>query len=68
MKIGIPDDYQDAVRILDCFQKLNGQQVVIFREHISDPEALFGAAFDQLLAFAAGNRMNVANPEALEHV
>ena len=30
-------------------------------------ESLFGAAFDQLLAFAAGNRMNVANPEALKH-
>jgi D-3-phosphoglycerate dehydrogenase len=30
-------------------------------------ESLFGAAFDQLLAFAAGNRVNVANPEALKH-
>jgi len=40
MKIAIPDDYQDAVRTLDCFQRLNGQQVVITREHISDPEAL----------------------------
>ena len=30
-------------------------------------ESLFRAAFDQLLAFAAGNRMNVANPEALKH-
>ena len=28
-------------------------------------EALFGAAFDQLLAFAAGDRTKVANPEAL---
>lgn len=40
MKIAIPDDYQDAVRTLDCFQKLDGQQVVILREHISDPEEL----------------------------
>ena len=40
MKIGIPDDYQDAVRTLDCFQKLNGHQVSISREHVSDPEAL----------------------------
>jgi|SRR5450755_801741 D-3-phosphoglycerate dehydrogenase / 2-oxoglutarate reductase len=40
MKIAIPDDYQDAVRTLDSFQKLNGQQVVVSREHISDPEAL----------------------------
>src|SRR5450631_1391158 len=40
MKIAIPDDYQDAVRTLGCFQKLNGQHVVISREHISDPEVL----------------------------
>ncbi|HEX6480996.1 MAG TPA: D-2-hydroxyacid dehydrogenase family protein [Ktedonobacteraceae bacterium] len=40
MKIAIPDDYQDAVRTLDCFQKLNGHQVSISREHISEPEAL----------------------------
>ena len=40
MKIAIPDDYQDAVRMLDCFQKLNEQQIVISREHISDPEVL----------------------------
>jgi hypothetical protein len=40
MKIGLPDDYQDAVRTLDCFQKLNGHQVSISREHASDPEAL----------------------------
>lgn len=31
-------------------------------------EALFGAAFDHLLAFAAGDRTKVTNPEALERV
>jgi D-3-phosphoglycerate dehydrogenase len=40
MRIAIPDDYQDAVRTLDCFQKLNGQHVVIIRDHLSDPAAL----------------------------
>ncbi len=40
MKIAIPDDYQDAVRTLNCFQKLNERQIVISREHISDPEEL----------------------------
>lgn len=40
MKIAIPDDYQDAVRTLNCFQKLDGQQVIISREHIRDPEIL----------------------------
>ncbi|MFL5706924.1 MAG: D-2-hydroxyacid dehydrogenase family protein [Ktedonobacteraceae bacterium] len=40
MKIAIPDDYQDAVRTLNCFQKLDGQQVIISHEHIRDPEIL----------------------------
>lgn len=40
MKIAIPDDYQDAVRTLDCFQKLNGHHISISREHISDPVEL----------------------------
>src|SRR5690348_18335727 len=40
MRIAIPDDYQDAVRTLDCFQKLNGQHVVTTREHLSDPAVL----------------------------
>src|SRR5258708_36644081 len=40
MKIAIPDDYQDAVKTLDCFQKLSEQQVVITREHLPDPEVL----------------------------
>jgi len=40
MKIAIPDDYQDVIRTLDCFQKLNGQHVVITCEHLSDPKVL----------------------------
>src|SRR6185437_14649885 len=40
MKIAIPDDYQDAVRGLACFQKLNGHQVSTLQEHISNPEQL----------------------------
>ena len=36
MKIAIPDDYQDAVRTLDSFQKLNGQQVVILHGFSQD--------------------------------
>ncbi len=40
MKIAILDDYQDTVRMLDCFQKLNEQHVVLSREHIRDPEVL----------------------------
>jgi D-3-phosphoglycerate dehydrogenase len=40
MKIAIPDDYQDAVRTLACFQKLDGHEVSVIREHVSDPAQL----------------------------
>lgn len=40
MKIVIPDDYQDAVRNLDCFGKLDGHQVTIYRDTVKDLETL----------------------------
>ena len=40
MKIVIPDDYQDAVRSLDCFAKLNGHDVTIFNDTVTDVDAL----------------------------
>ena len=44
MKVTIPDDYQDAVRSLDSFDKLKGQHVTIYRDSvISDRETLLCA-------------------------
>ncbi|MGH2479046.1 MAG: D-2-hydroxyacid dehydrogenase family protein [Ktedonobacteraceae bacterium] len=40
MRIVIPDDYQDAVRSLDCFQKLAGHQVTIYRDSTTDVDEL----------------------------
>ena len=40
MRIVIPDDYQNAVRSLDCFQKLAGHQVTIYRDSTTDVEEL----------------------------
>ena len=34
MKIVIPDDYQDCVRHLQCFTKLNGHEVIIFNDTV----------------------------------
>ncbi len=44
MKIVIPDDYQDAVRQLDCFQKLAGHDVTIYHDTVRDT-ALLAARF-----------------------
>jgi D-3-phosphoglycerate dehydrogenase len=40
MKIIIPDDYQDAVRHLDCYSKLAGHQVTIYHDTVKDLETL----------------------------
>ncbi len=40
MKIVIPDDYQDAVRTLDCFSKLAGHEVTIYHDSVKDVDTL----------------------------
>jgi len=40
MHIVIPDDYQDAVRQLDCFAILAGHEVTIFNDTVKDIDAL----------------------------
>jgi D-3-phosphoglycerate dehydrogenase / 2-oxoglutarate reductase len=40
MKIVIPDDYQDAVRGLDCFAKLAGHDVAIYHDTVKGTAAL----------------------------
>ncbi|MBP6298426.1 MAG: D-2-hydroxyacid dehydrogenase family protein [Anaerolineae bacterium] len=40
LRIAIPDDYQDAVRTLDCFGKLAGHSVSVYNESVADLDAL----------------------------
>ena len=40
MHIVIPDDYQDAVRRLDCFAKLRGHDVTVFNDTVKDRATL----------------------------
>src|SRR5258705_343571 len=40
MKVIIPDDYQDAVRHLDCFHKLDGHYVTIYQDTVKDVDLL----------------------------
>ncbi|GCF09907.1 D-2-hydroxyacid dehydrogenase family protein [Dictyobacter arantiisoli] len=40
MKIVIPDDYQDAVRHLACFDKLAGHEVTIYNDTVRDIDTL----------------------------
>jgi D-3-phosphoglycerate dehydrogenase len=40
MKIVIPDDYQDAVRSLDCFSRLREHEVMVYHDTTKDLEIL----------------------------
>ena len=40
MHIVIPDDYQDAVRTLDCFALLCGHEVIVYTDSVRDLESL----------------------------
>ena len=40
MRIVIPDDYQDAVRTLNCFAKLAGHDVTIYNDTVKDVDEL----------------------------
>jgi D-3-phosphoglycerate dehydrogenase len=40
MKISILDDYQDALRTLPCFSKLDGRDVTIWNDHVEDADLL----------------------------
>ncbi|MCE8017688.1 D-2-hydroxyacid dehydrogenase family protein [Halomonas sp. MCCC 1A17488] len=40
MKIVIPDDYQDCVRHLDAFARLEGHDVTVYHDTVADEDAL----------------------------
>ena len=40
MRIVIPDDYQDCVRSLDCFSKLDGHEVRVFNDSVKGTDEL----------------------------
>ena len=40
MRIVIPDDYQKVVQQLDCFSLLEGFDVCVYHDAVSDPDVL----------------------------
>jgi D-3-phosphoglycerate dehydrogenase / 2-oxoglutarate reductase len=40
LRIAIPDDYQDCVRGLDCFSRLQAHEVTVFHDSLRDVDAL----------------------------
>ena len=40
LKISVLDDYFDTLRSLDCFRKLEGQDITIWTDHVDDTQTL----------------------------
>ncbi|HEY7239077.1 MAG TPA: D-2-hydroxyacid dehydrogenase family protein [Burkholderiales bacterium] len=63
MRIAIPDDYQDIVHRLKCFERLRGHEVVRFREPARDADELAERLADAQVVVAIRER--VAFPKSL---
>lgn len=63
MRIAILDDYQDCVRGLACFRRLEGHDVVVAHEALSDPGAL--GPVEALVLIRERTRMTAALLEEL---
>jgi D-3-phosphoglycerate dehydrogenase / 2-oxoglutarate reductase len=63
MRIVIPDDYQDIVHRLKCFERLRGHEVLRFREPARDADELAGRLSDAEVVVAIRER--VAFPRSL---
>lgn len=46
MRVVIPDDYQNVVRTLDCFSKLQGHQVTLYHDSVTDLDTLAERFYD----------------------
>ena len=62
MKIAILDDYQDAVRVLDCFKLLDGHEVKVFSNTARGlgQLAIRLAPFDALVLIRERSSFNLA--------
>jgi D-3-phosphoglycerate dehydrogenase len=67
MHIVIPDDYQDCVRHLDCFSKLDGHNVTIYNNTVKDEDAL-AARFGTADALVLIRERTVITPALLDRL
>jgi D-3-phosphoglycerate dehydrogenase len=62
MNIVIPDDYQDAVRHLDCFGKLAGHEVTIYHDSVKDVATLAARFADAEVLILIRERTAITEP------
>ena len=62
MHVVIPDDYQNAVRSLDCFAKLEGHSVTVFNDTAQDVDALVERFRDADALVLIRERTSISEP------
>src|SRR5208337_1530083 len=62
MKVSILDDYQDAVRTLACFKKLDGHDVAVWTDHTQDLDTLAERLRDTEALVLIRERTKIAAP------
>src|SRR5437773_9512324 len=62
MKISILDDYQDTLRTLRCFSKLEGHDVTIWNDHVQDVDSLAERLADIEALFLIRERTQIRAP------
>jgi D-3-phosphoglycerate dehydrogenase len=62
MKVSILDDYQDAVRTLACFKKLDGHDVTVWTDHTQDLDTLAERLRDTEALVLIRERTKIAAP------
>ena len=62
MKISILDDYHDTLRTLDCFEKLTGNEISIWNDHVQDVDALADRLKDTEILVLIRERTKISAP------
>ncbi|WP_426440819.1 D-2-hydroxyacid dehydrogenase family protein [Bradyrhizobium genosp. P] len=62
MKISILDDYFDTLRTLDCFHKLDGNDVTIWNDHVGDVDTLAERLRDTEVLVLIRERTQIRTP------
>ena len=62
MKISILDDYQDTLRILECYKKLAGHEVRIWNDHVQEVDALAERLRDTEVLVLIRERTEIRRP------
>ncbi len=62
MKVAILDDYFDTMRTLDCFERLDGHEVTVFKDHVQDVEQLADRLHDSEALVLIRERTEIRAP------